>query len=70
LNTGDWKRQGLRRGRPLTCRPCRTAQGQANPLPQLTLKGRWLEALGFRTGQAVVVTDGKGRLIIEPQLKV
>ncbi|WP_413540923.1 hypothetical protein [Pluralibacter gergoviae] len=25
--------------------------------------------LGFSTGQAVVVTAGKGRLVIEPQLK-
>ncbi|WP_330993828.1 SymE family type I addiction module toxin, partial [Pluralibacter gergoviae] len=47
----------------------RPNQGQPDPLPQLTLKGRWLEALGFSTGQAVVVTAGKGRLIIEPQLK-
>ncbi|HDS1239228.1 TPA: SymE family type I addiction module toxin [Pluralibacter gergoviae] len=38
-------------------------------MPQLPLKGRWLEALGFSIGQAIVVTAGKGRLIIEPQLK-
>lgn len=43
--------------------------GQPNPLPQLTLKGRWLEALGFSTGQAVVVTAEKGRLVVEPQRK-
>lgn len=47
----------------------RPNQGQPSPLPQLTLKGRWLEALGFSTGQAVVVTAEKGRLVIEPQLK-
>ncbi|ELW9439924.1 SymE family type I addiction module toxin [Pluralibacter gergoviae] len=47
----------------------RPNQGQPNPLPQLPLKGRWLEALGFSTGQAIVVTARKGRLIIEPQLK-
>ncbi|MCK1069428.1 SymE family type I addiction module toxin, partial [Pluralibacter gergoviae] len=47
----------------------RPNQGQPNPLPQFPLKGRWLEALGFSIGQAIVVTAGKGRLIIEPQLK-
>ncbi|KMK11944.1 hypothetical protein ABW06_19175 [Pluralibacter gergoviae] len=47
----------------------RPNQGQPNPLPQLTLKVRWLEALGVSTGQAVVVTAENGRLVIEPQLK-
>ncbi|MEN3753893.1 SymE family type I addiction module toxin [Mangrovibacter sp. SLW1] len=27
----------------------RPNQGQPNPMPQLTLKGRWLEALSFCT---------------------
>ena len=63
---------------PAVCEPqahyyrvgCRPNQGQPSPLPQLTLKGRWLEALGFCTGQAVVVNAGKGRLVIEPEIKL
>jgi len=35
-----------------------------NPLPQLTIKGRWLEALGFTTGQKIGVISGPGQLII------
>ncbi|WP_162942974.1 SymE family type I addiction module toxin [Dickeya fangzhongdai] len=31
-----------------------------NPPPQLTLKGRWLEDLGFSTGQPVIVTVERG----------
>ncbi|WP_312047396.1 SymE family type I addiction module toxin [Erwinia sp.] len=38
--------------------------GQPNPLPQLTIKGRWLEALGFATGQRLDVIAGPGQLII------
>ncbi|HAF2412788.1 TPA: type I toxin-antitoxin system SymE family toxin [Salmonella enterica] len=34
----------------------RPNRGQPDPLPQLTIKGCWLEALGFRTGQPVIVT--------------
>lgn len=40
-------------------------KGQPNPLPQLTIKGRWLEALGFTTGQKIEVITGPGRLIIQ-----
>ena len=38
--------------------------GQPNPLPQLTIKGRWLEALGFTTGQKIEAITGPGQLII------
>ncbi|GAB7258398.1 SymE family type I addiction module toxin [Dickeya ananatis] len=41
---------------------------QATP-PQLTLKGRWLEDLGFNTGQPVIVTVERGRLVIEAELR-
>lgn len=27
----------------------------SNPRPQLTIKGRWLEQIGFYAGQAVVI---------------
>lgn len=47
----------------------RPNQGQPTPLPQLTIKGRWLEALGFFSGQAVIITAQEGRLIIEPEFK-
>ncbi|MEN4793671.1 SymE family type I addiction module toxin, partial [Pantoea agglomerans] len=39
-------------------------RGQPNPLPQLTIKGRWLESLGFTTGQKIEVITGPGQLII------
>ncbi|MBP1018498.1 SymE family type I addiction module toxin [Serratia fonticola] len=38
--------------------------GRPNPLPQLTLKGRWLGALGFTTGQRIEVITEPGQLII------
>jgi len=43
---------------------------KGNPPPQLTLKGRWLEDLGFNTGQPVMVTVERGRLVIEAELRV
>jgi len=42
----------------------RPNRGQTNPLPQLTIKGRWLEALGFTTGQKIEVITGPRQLII------
>ncbi|MEI7348148.1 SymE family type I addiction module toxin [Dickeya chrysanthemi] len=43
---------------------------RGNPPPQLTLKGRWLEDLGFNTGQPVIVTVERGRLVIEAELRI
>ncbi|MCI4239314.1 SymE family type I addiction module toxin [Dickeya dianthicola] len=43
---------------------------KGNPPPQLTLKGRWLEDLGFNTGQPVIVTVERGRLVIEAELRI
>ncbi|PZL85517.1 type I toxin-antitoxin system SymE family toxin [Pantoea sp. ARC270] len=43
---------------------CRANKGQPNPLPQLTIKGRWLKALGFTTGQKIEVITGPGQLVI------
>ncbi|MCL9646439.1 MULTISPECIES: SymE family type I addiction module toxin [Pantoea] len=42
----------------------RTNGGRPNPLLQLTIKGRWLEALGFTQGQPVSITAKHGQLII------
>ncbi|WP_156294477.1 SymE family type I addiction module toxin [Serratia oryzae] len=42
----------------------RTNGGRPNPLPQLTLKGRWLGSLGFTTGQRIEVITEPGQLII------
>jgi len=42
----------------------RSNKGQPNPLPQLTIKGRWLEALGFTTGQKIEVIPEADQLII------
>ncbi|CAI1041167.1 SymE family type I addiction module toxin [Serratia liquefaciens] len=38
--------------------------GRANPSPQLTLTGKWLEQFGFTTGQRIEVITKPGRLII------
>lgn len=38
--------------------------GKGTPSPQLIISGRWLEQLGFNTGQPVTVTAEQGRLII------
>ncbi|EMG9487597.1 TPA: type I toxin-antitoxin system SymE family toxin [Serratia marcescens] len=46
---GDFFSAGLRAGKP-------------NPLSQLTLKGRWLEPLGFTTGQRIEVITEPGQL--------
>ncbi|PWC19398.1 MULTISPECIES: SymE family type I addiction module toxin [Brenneria] len=40
------------------------------PCPQLKLSGRWLEELGFNTGQPVIVTVERGKLVIETELRV
>jgi toxic protein SymE len=42
----------------------RPNKGQPNPLPQLTIKGRWLEALGFTTWLKIEVFPEAGQLII------
>jgi toxic protein SymE len=42
----------------------RTNGGKPNPLPQLTIKGRWLEQLGFTKGQPVSITAEHGQLTI------
>ncbi|WP_416222815.1 SymE family type I addiction module toxin [Yersinia sp. SCPM-O-B-9106 (C-191)] len=38
--------------------------GKKHPNPKLILRGKWLEALGFTTGQHVTVTPEHGQLII------
>jgi len=42
----------------------RSNGGRPNPLPQLTIKGRWLEQLGFIKGQPVSIIAEQGQLII------
>ncbi|WP_263062897.1 type I toxin-antitoxin system SymE family toxin [Dickeya dadantii] len=34
------------------------------------MNGRWLEDLGFNTGQLVIVTVARGRLVIEAELRI
>jgi len=38
--------------------------GKPNPLPQLTIKGRWMEQWGFTRGQPVSIIAEQGQLII------
>ena len=38
--------------------------GRPNPLPQLTIKGRWLEQWGFIKGLLVSIIAEQGQLII------
>jgi len=42
--------------------------GRPNPSPQLTIKGKWLEQLGFTTGQPVSITAENGCLIIRTKV--
>ncbi|MBC8949420.1 SymE family type I addiction module toxin [Xenorhabdus sp. TS4] len=42
----------------------RPNRGKPNPYPQLTIKGRWLAALGFTTGAPITITSEAGQLII------
>ncbi|WP_352412948.1 SymE family type I addiction module toxin [Mixta sp. BE291] len=39
-------------------------QRKFKPSPSITLKGRWITALGFETGQKIEVITGPGQLII------
>ncbi|WP_140921529.1 SymE family type I addiction module toxin [Limnobaculum xujianqingii] len=39
--------------------------GKTQPSPQLKISGKWLEELGFTTGQPVIVTSELGRVVIE-----
>ena len=41
-----------------------------NPKPQLTIKGRWLEQIGFYVGCPVIIKIEQGKLIIELDLLV
>ncbi|MCV9879644.1 SymE family type I addiction module toxin [Brenneria izbisi] len=43
--------------------------GKKPPSPQLKLSGRWLEELGFNTGQPVIVTIERDKLVIEAELR-
>jgi len=42
--------------------------GRPNPNPQLTIKGKWLEEIGFSTGQPVSITAEDGCLVIRAEL--
>lgn len=41
------------------------ARTHYSKLPTLHLKGNWLEAVGFTTGQPVTITAKKGKLIVQ-----
>ncbi|WP_323635703.1 SymE family type I addiction module toxin [Pectobacterium polaris] len=43
--------------------------GKKPPSPQLKLSGKWLEDLDFNTGQPVIVTVERGKLVIETELR-
>ncbi|MFP1764453.1 SymE family type I addiction module toxin [Lonsdalea quercina] len=42
--------------------------GKKPPSPQLS--GNWLEELGFNTGQPVIVTVERGKLVIEAEIRI
>jgi len=44
--------------------------GQPNPRPQLTIKGRWLEQIGFYAGLPVVIKVEQNKLIIELAIQI
>ena len=41
-----------------------------NPRPQLTIKDRWLEQIGFYVGSFVIIQIKQGKLIVELDLQV
>ncbi|WP_392565250.1 SymE family type I addiction module toxin [Utexia brackfieldae] len=41
-----------------------------NPRPQLTIKGRWLEQIGFYAGLPVVIKVEQNKLIIELAIQI
>ncbi|MEQ9867280.1 SymE family type I addiction module toxin [Pectobacterium aroidearum] len=43
--------------------------GKKPPSPQPKLCGKWLEDLDFNTGQPVIVTVERGKLVIETELR-
>ncbi|MCW2485257.1 type I toxin-antitoxin system SymE family toxin [Candidatus Symbiopectobacterium sp. NZEC127] len=43
--------------------------GKKPPSPQVKLSSKWLEDLGFNTGQPVIVTVERGKLVIETELR-
>ncbi|WJM83546.1 SymE family type I addiction module toxin [Pectobacterium brasiliense] len=47
---------------------CRWLPRQSRP--QLKLSGKWLENIGFNTGQPVIVTVEHGKLLIETELRL
>ncbi|MBK5144466.1 type I toxin-antitoxin system SymE family toxin [Budviciaceae bacterium BWR-B9] len=44
--------------------------GKTRPSPQIKISGKWLEELGFTTGQAVTVTTERGRVVIEEVVNI
>ncbi|AKJ42457.1 SymE family type I addiction module toxin [Pragia fontium] len=44
--------------------------GFINPRPQLTIKGRWLEQIGFYAGQPVIIKVEQNKLIIELAMQI
>ncbi|MBX4134282.1 SymE family type I addiction module toxin [Frischella sp. Ac48] len=45
-------------------------QHGTKPRPQLTIKGRWLEQIGFYVGCPVIIKIEQGKLIVELDLQV
>ena len=39
--------------------------GAADSIPLIRLQGKWLEKLGFETGDMITVREEEGKLIIE-----
>lgn len=44
--------------------------GFSNPRPQLTIKGRWLEQIGFYAGLPVIIKVEQNKLIIELAMQI
>ncbi|QYN47090.1 type I toxin-antitoxin system SymE family toxin [Gilliamella sp. ESL0405] len=41
-----------------------------NPRPQLTIKGRWLEQIGFYVGCPVIIKIEQGKLVVELAMQI
>jgi hypothetical protein len=44
--------------------------GDGKPYPMIRLQGKWLEELGFKVGDRVVVVADEGKIIIVPDKEV
>lgn len=43
----------------------RTNEGEGRSVPMIRMRGRWLQRLGFRNGDRIVVEERRGELVVK-----